>query len=288
MYDVIIVGGGPAGLTAAVYCGRAGKSTLLLEGGAYGGQMTLTSEIQNYPAFPQGVSGEELASLMWTQAEKTGAELKRERAKSIDLANKTVVTRKGCYQAKSIILAMGAAPRPLGAPGEDVYRGAGVSYCAVCDGGFFKNRTVAVIGGGDTAVHDCEYLSRICEKVYLIHRRDSLRGGDAAMKRISLPNVEFIPNAQVREFTGEHGVLTGLVLTDGRTLALSAAFVAVGTKPNTSLLEGQLNMEDGYVITDESMRTSVPGVYAVGDIRKKPLRQIVTAAGDGAVAANQI
>ncbi len=288
MYDVIIVGGGPGGLTAAIYCGRAGKSALLLEGGAYGGQMALTGEIQNYPAFPDGVSGEALSSLMMSQAEKNGAELKRERVKAIDLANKTVVTRKGSYRTKSIILAMGATPRPLGAPGEDVYRGAGVSYCAVCDGGFFKNGTVAVIGGGDTAVHDCEYLSRICKRVYLIHRRDTLRGGDAAMKRITLPNVEFIPNAQVREFKGENGVLTGLTLTDGRTLVLSAAFVAVGIKPSTSLLEGQLNMEDGYVVTDECMRTSVPGVYAVGDIRKKPLRQIVTAACDGAVAANQI
>ena len=287
-YDVIVIGGGPAGLTAGLYCGRAGLKTLLLEGGAYGGQMTLTGEIENYPAFPGGVQGQELGELMRAQAEGCGAELRREKAKSIDLANKTVATRKGEYSAENIILAMGASPRPLGAKGENEYRGAGVSYCAVCDGSFFKGRAVAVIGGGDTAVHDCEYLSRICEKVYLIHRRDRLRGGDAALERVNKPNVELLWNTNVTEFVGENGVLTGLVLSDGHTLPVAAAFVAVGTVPNTALAEGQLKLEEGYIPTNEKMETEIPGVYAVGDIRKKPLRQVVTAASDGAVAASAI
>ena len=287
-FDVIIIGGGPAGLTAGLYCGRAGLSTLLLEGGAYGGQMTLTGEIENYPAFPGGVQGQELGELMRAQAEGCGAELRREKAKTIVLTDKTVTTRKGEYSAENIILAMGASPRPLGAKGENEYRGAGVSYCAVCDGGFFKGRTVAVIGGGDTAVHDCEYLSRICEKVYLIHRRDRLRGGDAAVERVTKPNVEFLWNTNVTEFVGENGALTGLVLSDGRTLPVAAAFVAVGTVPNTALVEGQLELDEGYIPTNEKMETEIPGVYAVGDIRKKPLRQIVTAASDGAVAASAI
>lgn len=287
-FDVIIIGGGPAGLTAGLYCGRAGLKTLLLEGGAYGGQMTLTGEIENYPAFPGGVRGQELGELMRSQAQDCGAELRREKAKTIDLANKTVVTRKGEYSAKNIILAMGASPRPLGAKGENEYRGAGVSYCAVCDGGFFKGRTVAVIGGGDTAVHDCEYLSRICEKVFLIHRRDRLRGGDAALKRVTKPNVELLWNTNVAGFVGENGALTGLVLSDGSTLPVAAAFVAVGTSPNTGLVEGQLELDGGYIPTNEKMETEIPGVYAVGDIRKKPLRQVVTAASDGAVAASSI
>lgn len=287
-YNVIIVGGGPAGLTAGLYCGRGGLKTLVLEGGAYGGQMMLSNEIENYPAFPGGVSGEELSSLMRKQAEVCGAELRREKARAIDLVNKTVTTRKGEYRADKLILAMGASPRPLGAKGENEYRGAGVSYCAVCDGGFFKGRTVAVIGGGDTAVHDCEYLSRICEKVYLIHRRDRLRGGDAALGRISKPNVEPLWNTSVTEFVGENGVLTGLVLSDGSTLPVAAAFVAVGSTPNSALLEGQLDLDGGCIPTNENMETAIPGVYAVGDIRKKPLRQVVTAAADGAVAASAI
>lgn len=288
MFDAIIIGGGPAGLTAGLYCGRAGLSALVLEGGAFGGQMTLTANIENYPAFPDGISGEELAGLMRRQAEAHGAELRREKVKSIDLDAKTVTTRKGEYTAKNIILAMGASPRPLGVPGENQYRGAGVSYCAVCDGGFFRNKTVAVIGGGDTAVHDCEYLSRICEKVYLIHRRDRLRGGEGAMRRVALPNVEPVWNSNVAEFTGENGVLNGLRLTDGKLIPLSAAFVAVGSIPNTSAVEGQLELENGYIPVDERMETAIPGVYAVGDLRVKNLRQIVTAASDGAVAASAI
>lgn len=285
MYDVIIVGAGPAGLTAAIYSARAGRSVLLLEGGACGGQMTLTEKIENYPAFPEGVAGTELARLMREQAESFGAELRRERVKELSLADKTVVTRKGSYSAKKLILAMGASPRPLGVKGEKELAGAGVSYCAVCDGGFFKGRTVAVIGGGDTAVHDCEYLSRICEKVYLIHRRDALRGGGAALRRISLPNVEFVPCAEAEEFVAENGRLAAIRLTNGRVIAADGVFIAVGTLPRTELVADRLPLDGGYIVTDENMLTAAEGVYAVGDIRKKPLRQVVTAAADGAVAA---
>ncbi|MCH5188340.1 MAG: FAD-dependent oxidoreductase [Oscillospiraceae bacterium] len=286
MYDIIIIGGGPAGLTAAIYSARSGHKTLLLEGGAFGGQMALTEKIENYPAFPNGVEGVELGRMMREQAENLGAEIKRERAKTISLVEKTVVTRKSSYSAEKLILAMGASPRPLGVKGEKELMGAGVSYCAVCDGGFFKGRTVAIIGGGDTAVHDCEYLSRICEKVYLIHRRDMLRGGEAAFKRINLPNVEFVPNAEAEEFIAENGKLKEILLKDGRVLAADGVFVAVGTLPRSELVADQLHTEDGYIVTDENMKTSVPGVYAVGDIRKKNLRQVVTAAADGAVAAS--
>lgn len=288
MFDVIIIGGGPAGLTAAIYSARGGRNTLLLEGGAFGGQMALTEKIENYPAFPGGIEGAELGRLMKEQALQLGAEIRREKAKEISLADKTVITRKGSYSADTIILAMGASPRPLGLSGEKELVGAGVSYCAVCDGGFFKGKIVAVVGGGDTAVHDCEYLSRLCEKVYLIHRRDKLRGGEAALKRISLPNVEFIPNAQVTELVAENGKLEEVRLDNGRTLKAEGLFVAVGTMPRTELVEGQLPLEDGYIVTDEKMETAMPGVYAVGDIRKKPLRQVVTAAADGAVAASGI
>ncbi len=288
MYDVCIIGGGPAGLTAAIYAARSGKSALVLEGGAWGGQTVLTEKIENYPAFPKGVGGPELGELMRSQAMEYGAELKREKVKSISLADKTAVTRKDAYTAKNIILAMGASPRPLGIKGEKELTGVGVSYCAVCDGGFYKGKTVAVIGGGDTAVHDCLYLSRVCEKVYLIHRRDSLRGGEAALKRISLPNVEFLRNTRVMEFVGENGRLAGLTLSDGSFLPAEGAFIAAGTLPQSGLVEGQLSMEDGYIITDEKMRTSIEGVFAAGDIRRKPLRQIITAAADGAVAAEAL
>ncbi len=287
MYDTIIVGGGPAGLTAAIYSARSGKKTLLLEGGAFGGQMTLTEKIENYPAFPAGIAGPELGRLMREQAEAMGAEVRREKAKEISLKDKTVATRKGSYAAQRLVLAMGAYPRPLGVKGEKELVGAGVSYCAVCDGGFFRDKTVAVIGGGDTAVHDCEYLSRLCKKVYLLHRRSVLRGGDAALARISLPNVEFMPNSEAAEFTSESGRLNGILLKDGRSLAVDGVFVAVGALPRTELVEGQISLDEGYIVTDERMRTEIEGVFAVGDIRKKPLRQVVTAAADGAVAVSE-
>ncbi len=288
MYDTIIVGGGPAGLTAAIYCAGGGQRVLLLEGGAFGGQMTLTEKIKNYPAFPDGIDGSSLAELMRRQAETLGAELKREKVKEISLENKTALTRKGSYVADNMILAMGASPRPLGVKGEKELVGAGVSYCAVCDGGFFKGKTAAVVGGGDTAVHDCEYLSRICKKVWLIHRRDSLRGGEAALRRVALPNVEFLPRTEADELIAENGHLSKIRLKDGRVLAADGVFIAVGTLPRTELVAGQLELDGGYVVTDENMKTSVDGVYAVGDIRKKPLSQIVTAAADGAVAAGAI
>lgn len=288
MTDVIIIGGGPAGLTAAIYCARSGKSTLVFEGGAYGGQTVLTDKIENYPAFPQGIGGSELGERMKEQALAFGAELKHEKVKEISLGDKTVVTRKGKYSAKAIILAMGASPKKLGITGEKELTGMGVSYCAVCDGGFYKDKTAAVIGGGDTAVHDCQYLSRICKKVYLIHRRDSLRGGEAALARVSLPNVEILWNSSAEEFLGENGKLTGIKLLGGRIIETDAAFVAVGTSPQSALVEGQLSTENGYILTDENTKTSAEGVYAVGDIRKKALRQVITAAADGACAAESI
>lgn len=287
MTDVIIIGAGPSGLTAAMYCARSGKNVIVFEGGAYGGQAVLTEKIENYPAFPEGISGIELGERLKNQAIAHGAKLRHERVKEIWLKEKTVITRKGSYSAKNIILAMGASPKPLGVKGENEFKGRGVSYCAVCDGGFYKDKTAVVIGGSDTAVHDCQYLSGVCKKVYLIHRRNELRGGEAALKRVSLPNVEILWNSNAQEFLGNDKI-TGVRLADGRIIEADGIFVAVGTTPQSALVEGQLDMENGYIVTDEKMETSVGGVYAAGDIRKKTLRQVITAASDGAIAAESI
>lgn len=229
--DVIIVGGGPAGLTAAIYCARSGKNTLVFESGAYGGQAVLSEKIENYPGFPNGISGAELGERLKNHAKECGAVFRREKINQIFPEEKRVVSRKGEYCAKAIILAMGAKPKKLDAKGEAEYTGRGVSYCAVCDGGFYKDKIAAVVGGGDSAVHDCEYLSKICKRVYLIHRRASLRKGDAALKRLNLPNVKIFFEETVAEVMGENGVVNALRLSSGRVISTDGVFVAVGTAP---------------------------------------------------------
>ncbi len=296
IYDVIVIGGGPGGYTAALYAARANLSTLVLEKLTPGGQMGTTDVIDNYPGFPEGIGGFELAMQMKQGAERFGAKTKLSEVISVELKGpvKQVRTQGGTYQARTVVLASGAHPRELGLPGEGELRGRGVSYCATCDGMFYRNKTVAVVGGGNTAVADVLYLSRLCQKVYLIHRRDELRASKVYLDPLQKAgNVEFVWDSQVQELLyGE--TVTGVRVKNKKTgqlreLPCDGVFVAVGHIPNTQLLRGQVELDEaGYVLAGETTKTNLPGVFAVGDLRKKPLRQVVTAASDGAVAAHFI
>ena len=292
-YDVIIVGGGPGGYTAALYAARAGLSALVLEMLGPGGQMATTNNIENYPGFDEPVDGFDLAQKMQNGAHRAGARTAYEEVTGLELAAspKLVHTRKNTYRAKAVILAMGASPRQLGLPEEDALRGRGVTYCATCDGMMYRGKVVAVNGGGNSAAEDALVLAKICEKVYIIHRRDTLRADRAYLAPLEKAgNVEFVWNSRVAglEYGGK---LTGVTLEDVKTgqrrsLPVEGLFIAIGRKPETALVEGQVALTPGgYVDAGEDTRTSLPGVFAVGDIREKPLRQIVTAAADGAVAA---
>ena len=294
VFDTIIIGGGPGGYTAALYAARAGFSALVLEKLSPGGQMATTDQIDNYPGFPQGVNGFELALEMQKGAQRFGAQTELAEVLRVDLRGpvKEVVTQKETYRAPTVVLATGASPRELGLPGERELRGRGVSYCATCDGMFYRGKTVAVVGGGNTAAADVLYLSRLCEKVYLIHRRDQLRASRVYLEPLKhAENVEILWDSQVTELLyGE--TLTGAKVRNKKTgetreLSLDGLFLAVGQLPNTQLFQGQVELDAaGYVVADETTRTNLPGVFAVGDLRQKPLRQVVTAAADGAVAAH--
>lgn len=294
IFDTIVIGGGPGGYTAALYAARAGFSTLVLEKLAPGGQMGTTDVIENYPGFPEGVNGFDLALEMQKGAERFGVQTRLSEVLSVELAGivKQVRTKDGAYQARTVVLATGAYPRELGLPGERELRGRGVSYCATCDGMFYRGKTVAVVGGGNTAAADALYLSRLCEKVYLIHRRDKLRASRSYGEQLQkLENVEFLWDSQVEELLyGEK--ITGLRVQNKKSgvskeLSCDGVFVAVGQLPNTELFRDQVETDSmGYVLADETTRTNLPGVYAVGDLREKPLRQVVTAAADGAVAVH--
>lgn len=292
VYDMLIIGGGPGGYTAALYAARAGLDALLLEKLSAGGQMALTTQIDNYPGFEDGVDGFLLAEKMRRQAERFGGETKLAEALSADLKTdpKAVKTTAGTFYSKTVVLATGASPRELGVPMEKELVGRGVSYCAACDGMFYKGRTVVVVGGGDTAAADALLLSRVAKKVILVHRRDRLRATRVYHQPLmAAGNVEFRWNSVVSGLLyGER--LTGVRLKDLHTgaeteLNCDGVFVAVGRKPATELAAGQLELdESGYIVAGESAETNIPGVYAVGDVRTKPLRQVVTAAADGAVA----
>ncbi len=293
IFDLMIIGGGPAGYTAALYGARAGLSVGLLEKLAPGGQMGTTDMVDNYPGFPEGVNGFELAMKMKAGAERFGAKTISAEAIALELSGdiKTLKTSRETYTARTVILATGAQPRELGLPGERELRGRGISYCATCDGMFYRGKTVAVVGGGNTAVADALYLSRICEKVYLIHRRDKLRAPQVQQQNLEKAgNVEFIWDSTVKELLSEQR-LSGLIAENKHTLErrelrCDGVFVAVGQVPETGLFKGQVELDgSGYVVAGEDCRTSIPGVFAAGDLRAKPLRQIVTAASDGAVAA---
>lgn len=294
VHDVIIIGGGPGGYTAALYCARAGLDTILVEKLSAGGQMALTTQIDNYPGFEEGVDGFTLGEKMQACAERFGAVTELAEVLSVDLKEsvKTVETSEGILYGRTVILAMGATPKELGVEGEASLVGRGVGYCAACDGMFYKGKTVAIVGGGNTAAADALLLSRICEKVILIHRRDTLRATKIYHDTLfKTENIEFCWNSTVTELLSDTK-LTGIKVQDvntgeEKTLEVAGVFVSIGQKPASELVAGQVELDaSGYVIADETTRTNIPGVFAVGDVRTKPMRQVVTAVSDGAVASH--
>ena len=296
LYDVIIIGGGPGGYTAALYAARAGLDTLVLEKLSAGGQMALTTQVDNYPGFDVTVDGFTLGVKMQKAAERFGAKTVIAEVDGVHLqgSEKTIHTNEGIFAAKTVILAMGANPKKLGLPDEKRWTGKGLHYCAACDGMFYKGKTVVVVGGGNSAAADALLLSRICKKVIVVHRREQLRATKVYHQPLmQAKNVEFQWNQTVKAVVSqdESGKMTGVRLEDVQTgeekeVACDAVFVSVGRAPATQMLETQVVLdENGYIIADESTRTNLPGVFAVGDIRTKALRQIVTAAADGANAA---
>ena len=289
MYDVIILGAGPAGMNAGLYAARAGQDTVLLERMTAGGQMALTSVIENYPGFTQGVGGLELGAMMERQAVGAGVRLVYETALEIDCAGRRVRTASGWLESKRLILAMGARAKSLGVPGEERLAGRGISYCATCDGALYRGKRVAVIGGGNSAAEDALYLAGIGCEVVMVHRRDSLRAETAVARRVlEHASISVLWNNRVAAFEGE-AKLTQLLLEDGTAVPVNGAFVAIGRAPETELVRGQVEMDEyGFIRAGEDCRTSVSGVYVAGDARAKTLRQVVTAVADGAMAAEGI
>lgn len=293
VYDVLVLGGGPAGYTAALYAARAGLKTAVAERLSAGGQMALTGDIDNYPGFPDGVDGLTLGLAMQQGAKRFGAETLYAEVTAVELtgAVKILHTASGPLYAKAVIIATGADPRRLGLPQEAELTGEGVHYCAHCDGGFYKGRTVAVVGGGNSAVSDALYLSRLAERVIVVHRRDTLRASKIYHEPLmKAENVTFLWNSTVEALLTDGGRFDGLsVKTEGGEpyrVDCDAVFVSIGRKPATAFLNGALPTdEQGYLLADESTRTPVDGVFAAGDVRQKTLRQVVTAVADGAVAA---
>ena len=294
IYDMVIIGGGPGGYTAALYAARAGFSTLLLEKLSPGGQMALSHQIDNYPGFPDGIDGFSLAENMQRQAERFGARTELAQVFSADLKAipKVIETSEGTFHAKTVVLSTGAGPRLLGLPMEQELTGRGIHYCAACDGMFYRGKTVVVVGGGNSAAADALLLSRVAKKVILVHRRDSLRATKIYHQPLmQAENVEFCWNSAVTELL-HNGKVTGIRLRDlvteeERDLSCDGVFVSIGRKPASELAEGQLELDQaGYILAGESTETSIPGVYAVGDVRTKELRQVVTAVADGAMAVH--
>ena len=301
LYDLIILGAGPAGLSAALYAGRACLKTLLIEKAMPGGQITLTNDIENYPGqLLEGESGFSLTERMGQQADKFGVERAYDEITAIDLSGeeKVLTGLSGEYRAKAVILATGAHPKPIGCENEAQFTGRGISFCATCDGMFFRDLDVYVIGGGDSAVEEAIFLTRFARKVTIIHRRDQLRAVKAIQERaFANEKIDFLWNSVVEKVDGEDALsemTVRNVVTGERTVIRASEadgtfglFGFVGYAPNTELFEGKVNMDKGYIVTDEDMHTSVPGVFAAGDLRVKSLRQVITAAADGAIAAMQ-
>ena len=294
IYDMIIVGGGPGGYTAALYGARAGLSVLVIEKLSAGGQMALSPMIDNYPGFDEGIDGFSLGQKMLAGAERFGAQtlLAEVTELKLNAPIKVVHTTEGDFKSRTVILSTGADPKNLGLPGEESLVGRGISHCAACDGMFYKGKTVVVVGGGNTAAADALQLSRVCKKVIIVHRRDTLRATKVYHQPLlNAPNVEFHWNSAVTELL-KNGRLTGVkirnLLTGEETeVSADGLFVSIGRKPNSWLVQGQLELDGaGYIVAGESTETSLPGVYAVGDVRTKNVRQIVTAAADGAIAAH--
>jgi thioredoxin reductase (NADPH) len=291
MYDLIIVGGGPAGLTAAIYALRARVKTLLLEREVVGGQIALSNVIENYPGFPS-ISGAELMEKFEAHAKGFGLEIKFAEVEKIGLdgKEKVIKTSEGELRSKAVIVATGAKPRMLGVPGEKEFYGKGISYCATCDGPFFKDQRVAVVGGGDTAVKEAIYLSKLAARIHIVHRRDQLRAEKIIQeKAFETPNIKILWSHILKEIKGDKGVVTGVVLDDLKTsktkqMEVEGVFIFVGTTPTTYFVDVEKD-EMGFIKTNQKMETSVPGIYAAGDCRTTPLPQVSTAVGDGAIAA---
>ena len=292
-YDVMIIGGGPAGLSAAIYAARGGLKTGLFEKGIIGGQITVTNDVENYPGFPEPLSGFELTERMRQQAEIYKAKFIDEEVTAIGMEGlcKIIETSENTYRTKSLIICTGAHPRLLNVPGEERFTGRGVSYCATCDGALYRDKVVAVVGGGDSAVEEALFLTRFAKKVYIIHRRDELRAQKIIQERaLKNPKVEMVWDTVVQKIDGTEQ-LENLELYNRRTekvsfLPVDGVFIYVGILPNNELLESRLELDSsGFVLTNENMHTNVPGIYAAGDIRHTPLRQVVTATSDGAIAA---
>jgi thioredoxin reductase (NADPH) len=301
IFDVIVLGAGPAGLTAGLYAGRSSLDTLILEKGQDGGQIAITNEIENYPGQQLGgETGPSLIARMTEQAKKFGAERVGDGIKSVDLTGdvKKLTGSRGEYLAKTVILATGAFPRPIGCKNEAQYVGKGLSFCAACDGAFFENLEVYVVGGGDSAVEEAVYLTRFARKVTIIHRRGELRAARSVQeKAFANSKISFMWDTVVDEVGGD-GILSRMIVRNTRTgerIAIEAdegdgmfgLFGFIGLLPNTKLFDGLVDMENNYIKTDDNMRTNLPGVFAAGDLRVKSLRQVVTAAADGAIAAMQ-
>ena len=295
IHDMVIIGGGPGGYTAALYAARAGMDVVVLEKMGAGGQMTLTSQIDNYPGFPEGVDGFALGENMRLGAERFGAKTYLTEVLSVDLSAEPrhITTSEGVFYAKTVVIATGANPRELGLPGEKELIGRGIGYCAHCDGMFYKGKTVAVVGGGNTAAADALHLSRIAKRVILIHRRDTLRATKIYHGPLEkAENVEFHWNSTVSELLHDDR-LNGIIVKDVKTgkemhIQCDGVFVSIGRAPATQLVKQQLSVDDaGYIIAGESTDTNIPGVFAVGDVRTKQLRQVVTAVADGAMASHR-
>ena len=292
-YDVIIVGGGPAGLAAGLYASRGGLKTAIFEKGLVGGQIVLTTEVENYPGVSGNVSGFDIIEKMKEQVINFGVDIIEEEIDAIGLRGlcKLIETPKNKYEAKTVIIATGAHPRKLNVPGEQKLTGRGVSYCATCDGALYRGKNVAVIGGGDSAIEEAQFLAKFAEKVYIVHRRDALRATKIIQDRaFKNPKIEFIWNSIVQEINGDTAVesisLFNKQTKEASKLAVDGVFVYVGIIPNTTLVESRVNLDDrNFIVTDETMHTNIPGVFAAGDVIHKVLRQVVTAAADGAIAA---
>ena len=295
-YDLVIIGAGPAGLAAALYAGRAKLSVLLLEKAAPGGQILVTDWIENYPGFPEGISGTDLMMHMVAQVNRFGVDIQTGEVISMDLTGriKRLELNDKTITTKTVIIASGSSPSKLGVPGENRYFGRGVSTCATCDGPFFKDSVIVSVGGGDTAVQESLYLTRFAKKVFLIHRRDQLRAVKLLQERVkNNDKVEIIWDSTVTEIKGGGEGVEAVTVKNLKTgeewdLAAEGCFVWVGTIPNTEFAVGHVELDEkGFIITNGRMQTSIPGVYAAGDVRNTPLRQVVTAVGDGAIAANE-
>ena len=297
LYDLLIFGGGPAGLTAGMYAARGGRKVALIEKAVPGGQAFLTNEIENYPGFPEGIGGPELMMAFQEQATRFGLEIINGEIDEVDVAGAIKVLKDvegNEYRSKAMIIATGSEPQKLGVPGEEEYRGRGVSYCATCDGAFFRDKKVAVVGGGDSAVEEALYLTRFAQEVVIIHRRDQLRATKILQTRAkNNSKIDFRWSTTVAEIEGNNKVsnlkLKDVVRGEIRSEEFDGVFIFVGTVPNTKMLEGKIELnKGGYIVVDAEMKTSLTGVYAAGDVRNTPFRQVATAVGDGAMAAGSV